>query len=283
MAEAVLSFFFMNGDVKKTEEFGELYHESKPAVYEVIRIVHGKPLFPKEHYERLEGSMASIGQKTPLTYEEFCENVRKLAEANGVEDYNCRLVITNFADGGAAAADNAGEAAGPDIYLFMIPTHYPTEEMYDRGVKVDLLHAVRNNPHSKIWNQELRTAADNMIKERGLFEVLLLNEKDQVTEGSRSNIFFIFDNEAFTTPSEAVLLGVTRTKVIEACEKAGIKVNETYTTEEEIGDYEAAFVCGTSPKVLPIAAIGSTPMDTKQKLLRKIMALYDEICEESLG
>ena len=106
---------------------------------------------------------------------------------------------------------------------------------------------------------------------------------DQITEGSRSNIFFIRGNEAYTTPSEAVLLGVTRTKVIAACEDAGIKVNEVYTSKDEIGSYEAAIVCGTSPKVLPIADFGGIAMDTKQPTLRRIMALYDEVCENSLG
>jgi len=284
MASAELSFFFMNGELKKTEEFEALFVESKPAAYEVIRIVHGKPLFPKEHYERLEGSLASIGQGVPITYEDFCGGIRKLAEANGVEDYNCRLVITGFgASEDASLSSEVPATAGPNIYLFMIPTHYPSAEQYENGVKVDLLHAVRNNPHSKIWNQDLRTASDNMIKEKGLFEAVLLNEKDQITEGSRSNIFFVRGGEAFTTPAEAVLLGVTRTKVIEACESAGIKVNEVYTSKDEIGSYEAAFVCGTSPKVLPIADFAGIAMDTKQPTLREIMKLYDEISESSLG
>ena len=287
MATAELAFFFLNGEMKKTEDFGALFQESAPVVYDVIRIVRGKPLFPKEHYERLVGSLASIGRPVPITCGEFCGNVRALAEANGVENYNCRLVITGFGREKSAGfhSRDAGEPskAGPDVCLYMIPTHYPSAEQYEKGVKVDFLRAVRKNPHSKIWNQELRDASDRMIREKGLFEAVLLNEKDQITEGSRSNVFFIRGDEAFTTPGEAVLLGVTRTKVIEACEYAGIKVNEVYTAREEIGGCEAAFLCGTSPKVLPIADFGGIVMDVKHTTLRRIMALYDSICERSLG
>ena len=109
------------------------------------------------------------------------------------------------------------------------------------------------------------------------------SDLDQVTEGSRSNIFFLRGDEVFTTPSEAVLLGVTRQKILEACAAAGIRVTERYTSREEIGTYEAAFVSGTSPKVLPIASAGPVQMDPQHALLRRIMKLYDEICEESLA
>ena len=51
----------------------------------------------------------------------------------------------------------------------------------------------------------------------------------------------------------------------------------------QIGSFDAAFISGTSPKVLPIADFGGVAMDTKQPTLRRIMALYDDVCENSLG
>ena len=45
-----------------------------------------------------------------------------------------------------------------------------------------------------------------------LFEAILVNEEDQITEGSKSNIFFLKSNstggEVWTSPADGVLLGV---------------------------------------------------------------------------
>ncbi len=270
MAKAVLEFFLKNGEVKRTEDFSDLYRSLDPAVYEVIRILHGRPLFPKEHYERLIGSLATIGETLPISYETFCDEVGILAEANAVTEYNCRFVINDF-----------GSEEGPQRYLFMIPTHYPSEEEYEKGVAVDLLKAVRKDPQAKIWNASLREAADDMIRKKDLFEVLLVDDQDRITEGSRSNVFFIRGDTVYTTPSEAVLLGITRQKILEACEGAGIPAKEVFTKADETGSYEAGFVSGTSPKVLPIRRIGEVAFDPDNALLKRIMALYDEMSEAS--
>ncbi|MBO6164436.1 MAG: aminotransferase class IV [Lachnospiraceae bacterium] len=291
MPVAEKSYYYENGVFEKTEQFAERYHENGPAVYEVIRLVGGRPLFPEEHYERLLGSLEKIERKTaqkpeissgivassgiapgtcPLSAEEFSRIMCRLAEINGITDMNCRLVITNF------------ERETPDVYLFLLPTHYPSEEQYAQGVRTDLLPAVRKDPHAKIWNQSLRTAADKKIAEEGLFEVILVDEQGRVTEGSRSNILFFRGDRVYTTPDEAVLLGVTRTRILEVCRGAGIPVEQVYVKAEEIGTYEAAAVCGTSPKVLPISAVGEVQMNVNHPLLRRVMALYDQVCERSL-
>ena len=279
MPVAEKSYYYENGVFEKTERFAERYHENGPAVYEVIRLVGGRPLFPEEHYERLLGSLEKIERKAmpgiapgmcPLSAEEFSGIMCRLAEINGITDMNCRLVITNF------------DRETPDVYLFLLPTHYPSEEQYAQGVRTDLLPAVRKDPHAKIWNQSLRTAADKKIAEEGLFEVILVDEQGRVTEGSRSNILFFRGDRVYTTPDEAVLLGVTRTRILEACRGVGIPVEQVYVKAEEIGTYEAAAVCGTSPKVLPICAVGEVQMDVNHPLLRRVMALYDQVCEKSL-
>ena len=112
--------------------------------------------------------------------------------------------------------------------------------------------------------------------------MILVDEQGRVTEGSRSNILFFRGDRVCTTPDEAVLLGVTRTRILEACRGVGIPVEQVYVKAEEIGTYEAAAVCGTSPKVLPICAVGEVKMDVNHPLLRRVMALYDQVCEKSL-
>lgn len=236
---------------------------SLPSVYEVIRLRGGRPLFLAEHYERLERSLASLGMEVPFTCQKLHACIADLTEESGIMDHNIRIEV-----------DITGHSV-----MHLNPTHYPSQEMYDKGVRVGLFYGERKNPNIKAMDQELRDATDRAIREGDLYEVLLVNRDGGITEGSRSNVFFIRDGEVYTCPSEQVLLGVTRTKIIELIEKAGITLHYQNVRPEELGGFKAAFISGTSPEVLPIAKIGDTEFDVKDPLLRKIMYMYGH-CEQ---
>jgi len=55
-----------------------------------------------------------------------------------------------------------------------------------------------------------------------------------------------------TSVDSAVLLGVTREKVIEICQKNGIEVEKRSIHKDELSDFDGAFITGTSNNVLPI-------------------------------
>ena len=263
--KAMLEKFMYFWELLDTRDFETVYQVRVPACYEVIRVIGGKALFLDEHYARLVGSAASIGETLPLTIEELDAHITALMQANSQANYNVKFIMNGF-----------DEEAGPYLYLFMNPTSYPTEEMYRDGVATDLLQIVRENPHAKIINQSLRDQADALMAEKGLFEALLVNDRGEITEGSKSNVFFIRDGICCTCPSDGVLLGVTRQRILRIAKEGGIEVREEPIPADALGTYDAAFISGTSPKVLPIARIGEIPMNTQDPVLRKLMALYDE-------
>ena len=108
--------------------------------------------------------------------------------------------------------------------------------------------------------------------------MLLVNREGRITEGSRSNVFFIRGREVWTAPSDRVLLGVTRSKVIDVIREAGLDLHFKSVREDHLASFDAAFISGTSPKVLPIASIGDISYDVNDPVLRDIMKRY-ETCE----
>ena len=160
--------------------------------------------------------------------------------------------------------------------LYLNPTHYPSAQQYADGVKTELFYGERKNPNIKMMDQELRDATDAAIREHGLYEVILVDRSGQITEGSRSNIFFIKNGEVYTSPLHQVLPGVTRGKIIEILTSKGITVHEEPISASDIGSFDAAFISGTSPKVLPIAAANDVTYDVNDSLLRNLMGWYDE-------
>lgn len=258
----MLSRFMVNWEMVPTSDFPARYHDLQPSCYEVIRLMGGRPLFLNEHYDRLTATAASIGQTLPFTLEELEGQLTRLARANGAEDYNAKLIGNDFSGGGT-------------YYLFFTPTAYPTEAMYRDGVETDFLSAIRPNPHAKIINRSLREDADALMAAKGLFEAVLVNERGEVTEGSKSNLFFIRGESLVTSPADAVLLGVTRQRILRLAAANGIPVSEEPLPADRLSGFSAAFISGTSPKVLPIRRVGEVVYDVNDPLLRRVMDLYD--------
>ena len=232
-----------------------------PSVYEVVRLSGGKPQFLAEHYTRLENSLGAIGMAVPFTCEKLADSIRELADEGGVKNHNIKLDV-----------DISGHGM-----LYLNPTHYPTAEQYAQGVMTELFHGERKNPNIKMMDKELRSATDAAIREHGLYEVILVDRNGQITEGSRSNVFFIKDGEVYTSPLHQVLPGVTRGKIIETVTGKGIIVHEDPIQASDIASFDAAFISGTSPKVLPIASINGNTYDVNEPLLRNIMKWYYEV------
>ena len=231
-----------------------------PSVYEVVRLIDGRPQFLPEHFERLENSMGSIGMAVPFTYQKLEESIHDLAEEGQIANHNIKLEV---------------DVSGHSI-LYLNPTHYPSAEQYAKGVRTELFDGERKNPNIKMMDQTLRDATDEAIKKHDLYEVILVDRDGCITEGSRSNVFFIKKGEVYTSPLHQVLPGVTRRKIIEIVKDKGIRVHEVPINASDIGSFDAAFISGTSPKVLPIASIGEETYDVNDPLLRDIMRWYDE-------
>lgn len=234
---------------------------SLPSVYEVIRLSGGKPQFLTEHYERLEKSLASMGIPVPFTCDVLETYIAGLVSEIGLEDHNIKVEV---------------DVGGHSI-MYLNPTHYPSEKLYETGVRTGLFMGERKNPNIKMMDHELRDATDKAIRAGSLYEVLLVNRDGRITEGSRSNVFFIRDGEVYTAPSDEVLLGVTRTMIIRIIEKAGIPIHYCSVKKEGLKSFDAAFISGTSPKVLPIASIDDITYDVNEPVLRYIMEQYNKL------
>ncbi len=211
-------------------------------VYEVIRLIDGKPLFYAEHFGRLEKSCALAGFPLPqsaLLKTQF----HILVEANRVDAGNVKVMVSkgrNFAKYKMA--------------MWFIPAFYPDETMLQQGVVVALIDLKRIDPQIKMFRSDYKQLVAETLQRLQVYELLLL-DNDQITEGSRSNVFFVKGNQLFTAPDEAVLRGVTRQKVLEISKRLGIEVHKEFLRLNELQKMEAAFLCGTSPGVLPISNI----------------------------
>ena len=84
-------FIIADGQVAPRSALDAIMAKDRREVYEVIRIKGGKPVFPKEHYERFEHSFTLIGRKPLVTEDEFLSQMEELIDKCGVDDQNVRI------------------------------------------------------------------------------------------------------------------------------------------------------------------------------------------------
>ncbi|MGQ8338959.1 aminotransferase class IV [Sunxiuqinia sp. A32] len=240
------------------------------AVYEVLRVIGGVPLFWEDHYQRLIHSVELSGFSIKLSQSEFADQLKRLILINEIAEGNIKI-------------DLYRTERSVDIYTYFIPHKYPDLTTYKIGVETSVLHAERANPKAKVHQHGLRETANKLIQTRGIFEVLLVNSNNQVTEGSRTNVFFYKDDQFYTASSDQVLSGITRQKVIQCLKNMGEKLFERNIHLSEISEMNAIFLTGTSPKVLPVRKIDDMIFSVKHKKVLKLMQTFDQFIESYIS
>jgi len=250
-------YFIINGELKPAADF--MGFEKAGGIYEVLRVIEGVPLFLEDHLERFFIS-ASIAQKTiPFTRAQIFGFVVQLIRENDVAEGNILLACKN------------------NLKVFFIPHKYPDEQWYKTGVPCGILKAERENPNAKVFQTPVRQLADELMEEQSLYEVLLVNHFNRITEGSRSNVFFVKNEDLVTPPGNEVLLGITRQKTILLAQNAGISLSEQDVFMDDLPRFRAAFITGTSPKILPVSHIGECDYDSQNNVVQLLRVKFDEL------
>jgi branched-chain amino acid aminotransferase len=240
-------------------------------LYEVIRIIDAIPLFLEDHLDRLYHSARLTHVDTLPSLTSISQMIKQYISDQEKKTGNIRLSFS--------VSDPSSQ---PQCEMNFIAHYYPTPQEFTIGVKVGLLNAVRPIPHAKVQNPALRDRANKKISEKGFFEVLLVDLEGHITEGSRSNVFFIKNETLYSSPVEDILQGITRLKVMQLCQNAGIKVVESAIGSNTLDQYEAAFLTGTSPMILPIYSIDNIIYKTDSPLLIRLRKLYNQLIENYL-
>lgn len=262
-------FMILNGQLLPCNSSGFETVSAAPSVYEVMRVMQGVPLFLEDHLHRLENSMKYLCNDFLVSRREVAAQIRTLSEANQIRTGNVKLIITCN-----EARENPAEQ---QILICFIPHHYPTAHEYERGIAMQTMELERPNPNAKFINIGVTEKVNAVKKETGTDEVLLVNHEGVITEGSKSNIFLVYENKVSTSALGLVLPGITREKVADICKSHGISLIESRPHTEELKKIRGAFITGTSPKVMPVRQIDDLKFSPGLPLISRIREEYDEM------
>ncbi len=267
MESSLMNYFIINNELRSTCDFNPYFFKNYKSVYEVVRVEKGVPLFIEDHIERFYNSGKLAGININISENRILVKIKALIESNRLITGLIKFIY-----------QDAGDKNGM-FSAWITPFYFPSKEQYNKGVELSVMHAERDNPSAKYANLSVRQKADEMIKKKNVFEVVLINNKNVITEGSRSNIFLLKkDLDLLFTPHEnLVLKGVTRKKIFELAVKHGIDIFESEYYLNELPVFDTVFLTGTSPKVLPVRKIDDFEFDTENYILRFLQQEYDNL------
>jgi branched-subunit amino acid aminotransferase/4-amino-4-deoxychorismate lyase len=247
--------------------------------YETLKVRHGVLYFPEFHEARLLNSTSILGIATDLKPGILVQALDALIDDNQIQDCNIRVMLIG----------REGQPA--DWYAFMLPALVAPETAYTDGASCLLFRGERHFPQAKSLSMLLSTIAYREAARQGCWDALLVNSRGQITEGTRTNVFYARRGESFTIytpPAVDVLEGITRRTLIVALAEAGISTVERplELAEAVSGEYSLA-VTSTSSKVIPVAmlaAAGSMAPGLPSQPIRlplckeieRVRAVYDD-------
>ncbi len=173
-------------------------------VFETVLIKDKKPVYLKEHYDRLIKGLNRLKIEFDITYEKLKLCVELYIQKNTLETSVLRINIFK----------NRNKF---DILINHRENSYK-DEKYRSGFKMEISE-FKKSSNSLLANIKSINFLENIYalreaKLEGYDEVLFLNTSNYISEGAISNLFFIKDGIIYTPTKECGLLeGIIRGKI----------------------------------------------------------------------
>ena len=242
-------------------------------IYEVVRVVGGRPFRVEDHLDRFEGGAHALEIGLSLSRDEVRAAIQSAIAANDVVEGTVYIQLTR---GSAPRSHPFPKGVTPTLVMLARPVGARAEDDWEQGV------AVLTVPDLRWGYCEVKTIgllpnllALQQAKTGECFEALLVRE-GIVTEGSHTSAFCVRDGTVFTHPIDNILPAITRKNLIAALGEKGIDVREVGVPLDEFRSADEVFITGTTVEVMPIVEIDGKGVGSgvPGELTRTALGLY---------
>jgi branched-chain amino acid aminotransferase len=253
-------------------------------LFTTIRIVEGIPFAFERHWQRLSRDAERTHCPFPFEAATVSEQLGEVLRANQVREGCARIyVIHNQA--GFWRSDEAFPPADLLICSSDLPAY---RELVRLGLREHGRHAASPLAGVKVTSWLTNVWNLQEAQQAGWDEVVLLDERGEVSECTAANIFCVRGGRVATPPlSSGCLEGVTRDILLGLGPRAGVAVEERTLFPEDLYSADEVFISSTNRNVIAVSEINghkiaAAPGPVVQKL-DKIFAAYVREYVEARG
>lgn len=221
-------------------------------VFSTLRVAEGVLFEWPRHWARIQRDAAALHVPLPADPEAVRHKLHELIEANGVPDCTLRLAIVRNGGGMWAGPSNGREC---DVLALTADL-----KEWGRGVKLTYQeharHAASSFAGTKILSWAMNLTWLENAQQRGFDEVILLNERGEVSECTSANLFIANGNQVWTPPlSSGCLPGITRELLLGPVRVAGIEIGEKTLRPADLESADEVFITSTTRDLLQVLEI----------------------------
>jgi branched-chain amino acid aminotransferase len=221
-------------------------------VFSTIRVADGVLFAFERHWERMRRDAVRMRVPFPEDAQWLKTRLMRLVDANDAHNATLRVVVVRNR-GGLFEAPNLDR----DFDLIAFTT--ALRQWGDSArltMKAQARHAQCEFAGAKIlsWAQNLTWYEE--AHEQGFDEVVLLNERGEVSECTSANIFAIREGEVATPPlSSGCLPGVTREVLLEQIHLPGVSLVEKTLLPQDLQRADQIFITSSTRDLLPVSHV----------------------------
>lgn len=245
-------------------------------VFSTIKVVDGVLFAFPRHWARMRRDADLMRVLFPWSPDEMEEMLLSLVSANGA--YNSTLRVAIIRNKGTMW-EGPGVARDIDLVAFTANRN-EWGEACRLGIVPNARFAASPFAGTKVTSWAMNLIWYEEAHLRGQDEVILLNERGEVSECTSANVFAVFSqdggHEVLTPPiaSSGCLPGVTRELLLEEIKVPGIAVKEQVLQLSDLEAAEGVFITSSTRDVLPVAEIEGLAIRQEDTVRETLAAAY---------
>jgi branched-chain amino acid aminotransferase len=218
------------------------------SAYEALRTYNRRPFHLEEHLTRLYRSAALIELEIPWPRDYLKTIIHEVIERNTYEHAAIRVLVT-----GGESEDSILPLGKPTLAVLITQLQERDLRRFAQGYKLITTRLQRTAPEAKTTNYLVAIRALKEAARRNATDALFVNEQGHVLEATRSN-FFIFRGDTLVTPGTGILMGITRSVVLELAGQR-FSIEERPILLDELRQADEAFITSSSKEIMPVVQI----------------------------
>lgn len=212
-----------------------------------------------DHMERLVDSARVLGfLELPYTLRELIDAVKATVAANGFPECYIRPLIYLAEGGWNLSLDSGVPHVGIAVWKW---EKFLGEEALENGIRANTASFTRHHVNATMTKAKICGNYVNSVLARteslrlGFDEAIMLDPQGYVAECTGENLFLVRRGVLYTTPSAAILEGITRDTVLKLARGLGVEVVEELVSRDQLYLADEVFVCGTAAEVAGLREI----------------------------
>ena len=249
--------------------FKDLSIQRGYGIFDFFKFIDFQPVFLEDHLDRFYSSAQEMRLPVAMSREELKDILHQLIQKNKLPDGGIRMTLT-----GGYSPDGY-EIASPNLILSQHPLQIPSKELFQKGIKLITYPFQRQLSHVKTIDYLMAIWLQPVLK-KNKADDLLYHNGGKITECPRANIFLVTQDEKIVTPSENILKGISRKKILELA-KDHFEIQEKTITLDDIRTAKEAFISSSTKLILPVSGIDDYLMSDPKPVTSKLYKLFQQL------